>query len=248
MGAAMIRSTLFNLSFYLWTTLMVLAFTPGLLMPYQVIVWGQRQWALGVNWLLAKIVNIKIEIRGQSRLPQKAPYIVAAKHQSAWDTIIWHAIIKDPAIILKEELLFIPIYGLMCKKSRMIPVNRKGGAKSLKAMAKKAKDAIEAERPIIIFPQGTRTAFGAGGDDLPYQPGTSALYRTLGVPVVPVSLNSGYFWPRRAFVRKPGKIILEYLTPIEPGMKRIDFEAQLKIQIESATKTIEAETLQNIQS
>lgn len=219
---------------------MVLSFSPALLLPYRVTVWGQRQWAHGVNFLMGLMTEIQIEFRGLENKPKGAA-IIAAKHQSAWDTLIWHVILDDPAMILKSELLLIPIYGWLCRKSRMIAVNRKGGPKALRAMLNDAKTAVEMDRPVVIFPQGTRVSPGTLIKDAPYQPGVSALYRSLDVPVVPVALNSGHFWPRRQFARRPGTIVLEFLQPIQPGLTRRDFDAVLQTRIENATIALESE-------
>lgn len=236
----MLRSLLFNLAFYIWTVAMVLLFLPALILPYQVTVWGQRQWARGVNLLMRWIAGIDVEIRGREHLPAGG-CIVAAKHQSAWDTLIWHAALDDPAIVLKQELLWIPIYGLMCLKTRMIAVNRSKGAAALKSMVQQARRVIADRRPIVIFPQGTRTAPGATVEDVPYQPGVSALYRALDVPVVPVALNSGLFWPRRSFRRWRGTIVMEFLPPIESGLNRRAFQSSLEQRIEEATARLERE-------
>ncbi|MBT3332836.1 MAG: 1-acyl-sn-glycerol-3-phosphate acyltransferase [Rhodospirillaceae bacterium] len=234
------RSNIFNLLFYAWSVAMVVAFSPALLLPFPVIVWGQRQWARGVNFFMRWSAGIKVEYRGLEYRP-KGGAIVAAKHQSAWDTLIWHVILDDPAMVMKKELLSIPIYGWMCRKTRMIAVDRKAGTKALRAMLADAKTAADLGRAIVIFPQGTRTAPGAGADDVPYQPGVSALYRGLDVPVVPVALNSGLFWPRRQFLRNPGTIVLQFLEPIPPGLPRKEFDALLRDRIDSATTALELE-------
>lgn len=235
----MLRSLAFNLAFYVWSVSLVVLFTPSLLLPYRVPVWGQRQWTRGVNWLMRRLAGINVEIRGREHLPAGG-CIVAAKHQSAWDTLIWHQILDDPAIVMKRELLFIPIYGLLCLKTRMLAVDRRGGTAALKHLIAQARQAVADGRPIVIFPQGTRTAPGRPVDQAPYQPGVSALYRALDVPAVPVALNSGLFWPRRSFRRRPGTIVLEFLPPIAPGLTRRDFEAELRARIEPATTRLEA--------
>lgn len=236
----MLRATLFNAAFYVWTVAMVIVFIPALVLPYRVTVFGQRQWARGVNWLMRVLVGIEVEVRGREHLPAGG-CIVAAKHQSAWDTLIWHAILDDPAMVLKKELLFIPIYGLMCLKTRMIAIDRKGQTRALKSMIRQARRAIADARPIVIFPQGTRTAPGATIAEKPYQPGVSALYRNVEAATVPVALNSGLFWPRRSFKRWPGTIVLEFLEAIEPGLPRKEFEKVLAEKIETATLKLEQE-------
>ena len=235
-----VRALAFNAAFFVWSATLVLYYTPSLFMPRRILVGGQRRWTNHVNALLRTIAGIRIEIRGRERLPA-GPFIAAAKHQSAWDTLIWHTELDDPAIVLKKELLSIPIYGQMCRKSRMIAVDRAGGPSALKAMVADARTEIAAGRPIVIFPQGTRTAPGAPVEAAPYQPGVAALYRALGIPVVPVSLNSGLFWARRSFLKQPGTIVLEYQEPIPPGLDRRGFMAMLTERIEGGTARLEAE-------
>lgn len=236
-----LRSTLFNAAFYLWSAGMIILFAPALLLPWQVTVWGQRRWARGVNRLMRWLAGIDVEIRGREHLPAGG-CIVASKHQSAWDTLIWHDVLDDPAVVMKRELLLIPVYGWMCLKTRMIPVDRKAGTKALRQMAADAEKAVAAGRPIVIFPQGTRTRVGTGADDVPYQVGVSALYRAAQVPVVPVALNSGMFWPRRRFLRRRGTIVLEFLEPIPPGLPRKEFQRLLPERIETATRRLEQES------
>ena len=236
----LLRSIGFNLAFYLWTTIMVLAYVPGLWMSHRVTVSGQRRWAGHVVWLMRVLAGIEIDIRGAERRPPGG-HLIAAKHQSARDTLIWHLIVDDPAVVMKRELLAIPIYGAYCRKSRMIPVDRQGGPTALRAMIEAGRAAIREGRPIIIFPQGTRAAPDLGTDIVPYQPGIAALYRGLDVAVVPVALNSGLYWPRRSFFRYPGRIVLEYLAPIAPGLDRRAFMAALEDAIETATVRLVAE-------
>lgn len=232
------RSLLFNLAFFGWTALALAVSTPLLALPPLATVRAQTLWARGVLALMRWIVGIRVEIRGA---PPAAGALIAAKHQSAWDTLIWHLIVDDPAVVMKRELLAIPIYGAYCRKSRMIPVDRQGGATALRAMIEAGRAAIREGRPIIIFPQGTRAAPDLGTDVVPYQAGVAALYRGLDVAVVPVALNSGLYWPRRSFFRYPGRIVLEYLAPIAPGLDRRAFMAALEDAIETATVRLVAE-------
>jgi 1-acyl-sn-glycerol-3-phosphate acyltransferase len=234
------RSLVFNLAFYLWSLAIVLAYVPGLWLPHGVVVGGQRRWAGGVVRLMRWLAGIRHEVRGAGRLPAGG-VILAAKHQSAWDTLIWHLIADDPAIVMKAELLKIPIYGGYCRKSRMIAIDRQGGSKAMREMVSQARAAIAEDRPIVVFPQGTRTRPGAPTTEAPYLPGIAALYRGVEASVVPVALNSGLFWPRRSFLRRPGTIVLEYLEPIPPGRNRKRLMAELEERIESATARLEAE-------
>ena len=231
------RAIAFQLAFWIWSALINLAWLPSLLMSPLATVRGQTIWAKGVMMLLGVLVGIRYEIRGRNNIPA-GPVLIAAKHQSAWDTMIFHIIANDPAVVMKAELLKIPIYGWYCRHSRMIPIDRDTGSKAIRAMVDAAKAAAAEARPIIIFPQGTRVAPGV---EAPYLPGIAALYRQLSIPVVPVALNSGVFWSRQSIRRKPGTIVLEYLPVIEPGLNRKDFMAQLEAAIEPASTRL-AET------
>jgi 1-acyl-sn-glycerol-3-phosphate acyltransferase len=226
-----IRSLLFNVAFYVWTSFMFLLSLPALLLPVGAV-WGLgRVWVCGTVLLLRIIVGLSHELRGLAhRLPGAALY--AVKHQSAWDTLIFALLLDQPAIVLKKELLNLPLFGWYMRKCRMIPVDRKGRATALKRMAAAARDRAAAGRPILIFPEGTRVA---PGHRRPYQPGAAALYGALDLPVVPVALNSGLFWGRRSFHKLPGRIVVEFLPPIAPGLDRRIFMAELEAAIETAS-------------
>ncbi len=229
-----LRSLVFVALFVGWTLVMCLAWLPALAGPRIWTPRGQTVWARGVLWLLRTVAGIDYEIRGRENLPEGA-CVIAAKHQSAWDTIVWHIFVDDPAIVMKKELLLIPLYGWYSKKARMIPVDRKAGAAALKAMLRAAEAAASLGRPLIIFPEGTRSA---PGKRIPYQPGAAALYRHLGLPVVPVAVNSGLRWPKTSYLKTPGTIVLEYLPPIAPGLDKRAFMAELENRIETASERL----------
>jgi 1-acyl-sn-glycerol-3-phosphate acyltransferase len=233
-----LRSLAANAAFFVWGVAINLAWLPSLALPRMATVRGQTIWAKGVLWLARVTAGIRVEIRGAENLPN-GPVLIACKHQSLWDTLIWHVIVRDPAIVMKAELLNIPVYGWYCRKSKMIAIERNAGPSALRKMVGAARAASHTGRPVIIFPQGTRVAPGAGA---PYLPGTAALYRALGAPCIPVALNSGLFWPRRGFVRRPGTIVLEYLPPIPPGLRRREFMALLEERIETASTALIAPT------
>jgi 1-acyl-sn-glycerol-3-phosphate acyltransferase len=159
------------------------------------------------------------------------------KHQSAWDTLAVPVIFRDPVIVIKRELGWIPIYGWFARKAGMIPIDRGGGAQALKRMLAAAERAASQGRPILIFPEGTRTAVG---ERRPYHPGVAALYRQLGLPLVPVALDSGLFWGRREFLKRPGRITVEILPPIPPGRDRRAVIGELEQAIEGATARLVA--------
>lgn len=230
----MIRSLLFAAVFYVNTALFLLLGSWLLLAPRSWAMAGLRLHAIVSVWLLRVIAGTRLEVRGLEKLP-KAPYLVVAKHQSAWDTFGLIPIFRDPAIVLKEELKWIPFYGWFCVKFAHILVSRERAAVALKRMIADARDRAAAGREIIIFPEGTRRPPGAPPD---YKPGYVALYEGLALPCVPLALSSGLFWPRRQLVRYPGTIVVEILDPIPPGLPRAEFRALAEERIESACRRL----------
>lgn len=224
------RSLLFNLGFYGLTTILCFLALPALALPRGVLVWLGRVWAWGIAFMLRTCCGIDYEVRGLDP-PGPGGRVYAFKHQSAWDTVMLPLLVRDPMIVMKRELLAIPIFGWYMLKTRQVAIDRQGGAKALKRMLRAAEAGVAAGRPLVIFPEGTRTA---PGERRPYQPGVAACYGQLDLPVVPVALNSGLFWGRKSFVKKPGHIVVEFLPAIAPGLDRAAFTAELKHRIEAA--------------
>lgn len=235
-----LRSLAFNVWFFgLTATALILSF-PVLLAPREAAIGLGRLWARLVIGGLRVLCDTKFELRGRVDL-LRAPALVAIKHQSAWDTIFFYLACPDPAYVMKIELMRIPIYGWLASKQGMIPVDRKGGGKALKRMMAESEAALAGGRQILIFPQGTRVAPGEPASAHPYHPGIAGLYAKLGARCVPVALNSGLFWGKRDFVKRPGTIVVEILEPIEPGLARGAFMRELEARIEAATAKLEAE-------
>lgn len=226
-----LRSLIFAAAFYATTALFLILGMWLLLAPRTWAMTGLKLHGSTCVWLLKAICGTGLEVRGQNMLPKSACLIVA-KHQSAWDTFALIPLLRDPAIILKDELKWIPVYGWFCIKFAHILVKRDKAASALKAMIRDARQRATGGREIVIFPEGTRTAPGAVPD---YKSGYVALYEGLGVPAVPVALNSGLYWPRRSFLRYPGTIIVEFLDPLPPGMPRAEFRARMEGAIEEAS-------------
>ena len=155
-------------------------------------------------------------------------------------------LLGDPAVVIKRELQYVPFYGWYAARAGSIFIDRKGGGAALRRLLTSATAAIAMSRPVVIFPQGTRTAPGQPVGDAPYQPGVAALYRELGVPLVPAAVNSGLYWGRRAFVKRPGRIVLQFLEPIPPGLPRREVMATLETRIEAAAAALEKEGRSNI--
>ena len=237
----MVRSIVFNLIFYVFTALFGIFSSPLLFAPRRLAMVALRTHARVSVYLQKLIVGNTVEIRGREKIPEGG-VLVAVKHQSAWDTFALVTLFDDPAMVMKAELKLIPFYGWFAAKFDMIFVERASGPSALRKMIKDAQNRIEQGREIFIFPEGTRRAPGAPPD---YKPGILMLYDRLNVPCVPIALNSGLFWPRRQFMRYPGKIIVEVLDPIEAGLPRAEFKARLVHDIESATARLLAESIAN---
>jgi len=225
-----LRSALFLLWFVLITTLLSLVFLPVLALPRGATVWLARLWSRVTFWGLKVFGGIGFEVRG---VPPKGAVLVASKHMSMWDTLALYLVLDAPAIVLKRELLRIPFYGWFLWKATAIPIDRSAGASALRKMSSAARDVLNQGRPILIFPEGTRKKPGAAPD---YKPGVAGLYMLLGVDCVPVALNSGVYWT--GFLKRPGTIVLEFLEPIAPGLKRDAFMGLLETRIETATNRL----------
>jgi 1-acyl-sn-glycerol-3-phosphate acyltransferase len=232
-----VRAFLFNVLFYVTTVLFLGFGSPLLFGPRSWAMWALALHARTELWLLKTIVGTKLEVRGRENLP-KGACLVASKHQSAWETFALIPLFRDPAYLMKRELFYIPFHGWFSYKFKMIPVDRDKGPAALRRMLAEAKTRAAAGREIIIFPEGTRRAPGAPPD---YKTGVFLLYETLGIPCVPVALNSGLFWPRRSLKRYPGTIIVEFLDPIPPGLSKQEFLPRLQETMETASNRLIAE-------
>ena len=233
----LVRSVAFNVLFYLNTLVYLIAALPTFFMPYRAIIAVAKSWGRTNLVLLRVVAGIDCEVRGREKIP-KGPIIVAAKHQSAWETFALLPLIDNPVFILKRELQWIPIFGWLTIKGRMVPVDRGGGSPALAAMIERARIELADNRQLIIFPEGTRRPAGA---EPRYKVGVAHLYAAEGVPCVPIALNSGLFWPRRSLMRFPGTVVAEILDPIPPGLGKEAFFERLRNDIESATVRLIAE-------
>lgn len=226
-----LRSLGFNVGWYVGTVVLALLGTPVLLLPRRAVVAWAKFWIGFVLGWLAVTCRLRHRLTGLENLPP-SPVIIACKHQSSWETLAFTALFPDIAIVLKRELLFIPIVGWAMARAGNIAVARGDGASALRGLLRQGRAAVASGRSIVIFPEGTRVAVGA---ERPYQAGVAALYRQLRIPVVPVALNSGLFWGRRQWVKRPGLITVQVLPAIAPGLDREAFMTTLRERIESAT-------------
>jgi 1-acyl-sn-glycerol-3-phosphate acyltransferase len=225
-----LRSALFLLWFAVVSVVMNVMALPVLLLPARAAMAVAALWGRAVLFGLKHIAGIRLEIRGRLEQPQ---VLIASKHFSMWETIAFLAIFPRPAIVMKQSLLRIPLYGWYCRKMGMIAIDRSAGASAIRGMATQAKRALNHDRPIVIFPEGTRKTPGAAPD---YKPGVAALYAQLKVPCVPIAHNSGLFWD--GFFKRPGTIIVQLLDTIPPGLRRQEFMAALETRIEEGTRRL----------
>ncbi|NEU10796.1 1-acyl-sn-glycerol-3-phosphate acyltransferase [Methylobacterium sp. BTF04] len=228
-----VRSIAFNIAFYCVTTLIAVGGLPTLVSRRGVIRLAQM-WGRITLWLLRVIGGITVEFRGLETIPPGA-VLVAAKHQSALETLALVTVFPDFAYILKRELLWIPLIGWYLSRSGMVAIDRAKGARAMGAMNEAAAEAIRNGRQLIIFPEGTRRAPGAKPA---YKLGITHLYAALGVPCVPVALDTGLHWPRRSLVRRPGTTIIEFLPSIPHGLDRTRFLDVVQDRIETASNLL----------
>jgi 1-acyl-sn-glycerol-3-phosphate acyltransferase len=193
-----------------------------------------QAWARSSLWLLRVVAGTGVEYRGLERIPTGG-FVVAAKHQSLWETFALLPMFDDPTFILKRELRWIPLFGWYTQKADCIAVDRKAGSQALVEMTAKAREEVQDGRQILIFPEGTRRPAGAPPA---YKFGVSHLYKNLGVPCLPLALNSGLYWPRREFIRRPGTIVVEILDPIPAGLERTTMFRLLQERIETASNRL----------
>ena len=230
-----LRSFVFNVLFFVWTGISSLLAAIGTLVRGQIgTQYAAWIWGYGTKYLLSWIVGLTCEFQGKENLP-KTPFIMACKHQSAWETAMIQLMAFNVAVILKKELFLVPLFGQVLWASGAIGLNRRKGRGLIEQLVTGARKQRDRGRSIFIFPEGTRSAPGKPGK---YKMGVAALYKNLELPVVPVALNSGYFWPRRGFIKYPGHIVVKILKPIQPGLSDSQLLETLEHTIENHCKKL----------
>jgi 1-acyl-sn-glycerol-3-phosphate acyltransferase len=232
-----IRSLLFMLWLYGSMAFFGILCSPLLLFPVPAAMAVIRWWARAVLWGARWIVGIRVEFRGLAHRPE-GPALIAGKHLSMLDTIAPFVVLKQPAYVLKKELIYLPFLGWFAWRTKMVAIRRADAAKALKLMVAACRARLSEGRQILIFPEGTRSDVG---DDPDYKPGVAALYRDLDVPCHLLATNSGQFWPGHGIDRKPGTVVFEFLPPLPAGMKRGELMTQMKDQLEAASNRLIAE-------
>lgn len=234
-----LRSLAFNVFFYAHTIFWLFALLPTEILPKAAFWWGVHHWARINRWALSAIGGVKVELRGLENLP-KTGCLLAAKHQSTFETVSLLDLFGRPSFVMKKELRRIPLFGWYTIKGEQISVDRTAGRSALSDMTERARIEAAKGRSILIFPEGTRRPAGAAPH---YKHGIAHLYEKLGVPLVPVALNSGLFWGRHDFFRHPGTLVVEFLPPIPPGRDPEEVFAELQTAIETASDRLIAEAL-----
>lgn len=227
------RSLIFAAWLYGSMAVIALGLMPIAFFSQRVAMLAARLWSNGAVWGLAAICGLKVEVRGRENIPQGRA-LVASKHLSMLDTLLPFAMLRDPAMVLKKELLSLPVFGWYCSRAGMIAVDRSAQASALRRMLRDARAQSAKGRPVFIYPEGTRQPVGAPPN---YKPGVAALYRDLSLPCTPVALNTGLFWPE-GIKRRPGVTVMQFLPPIPAGLSREAFMARLEEAIESASNAL----------
>ncbi|TPW27299.1 lysophospholipid acyltransferase family protein [Pararhizobium mangrovi] len=237
-----LRSLAFNAAFYANLVLRMLVFSPVFFALPRERAWRvPKNWVRASHWLQAKIARTTFEIEGLENIPEGG-YILAPKHQSFWDTYALLPWLDDPVYILKRELMWIPLFGWYIAKMRMIPVDRGARGRVMARVLDRAKEEMRKGRQLIIYPEGTRRPPGAEPE---YKFGVARIYADLDVPVVPVAMHPGLFWPRRQFLRQPGHFKVRILPPIPPGLGREAFHTRLVEETEAASDALLIETVRD---
>jgi 1-acyl-sn-glycerol-3-phosphate acyltransferase len=219
-----LRSLLYLMLANLLTAAMMIGAVPVAVASRPAFARYARAWAWLLEWLARAIVGVRAVEEGG--LPA-GPVLIAAKHESAFETVALMARIDDPVIVLKREIADVPLFGRLTRRHGVIPVDREASAGALRAMLRAADAAKAQHRPVLIFPEGTRVPHGEAP---PLEAGFAGLYARLGYPVVPVATDAGLFWTK-GIVKRPGRIRLRFGDPIPPGLPRREIEARVHAAI-----------------
>jgi 1-acyl-sn-glycerol-3-phosphate acyltransferase len=238
MKRAWIRSSLFNIAFIIVTGVLCVVYIPLLLLPRKWFTGAVRFWIYSITVLEVGILNLTYEVQGKEHLPKDGPFLVAAKHQSPYETFKIRILINDPAIVLKKELLRIPLWGSYLKKSDVIAIDRSTPERALKSLEEGALRIKEQGRPIVIFPQGTRVRPEETPAQKPYKAGIARVQEATNLPIIPLALNSGMFWPRSGWLKSAGKVTFRFLEPIAPGKERRELMRELEEKIEGESSAL----------
>ena len=232
----LLRSLIFNLFLYMGIVVVFLIALPALLLPPKVTLLFGKFLGHYVVFIVRILLNTKVEFRGIENIPKNEKYFLASAHQSMFETFALQGVLDYPVFIVKKELLNIPLFGTYLKKIKSIEITRDTITKDNLNFFDKVASIIKNEnRPLIIFPQGTRLKVH---EKIPFKKGAGRIYEALNIACVPIALNSGKVWPKVGMIKYPGKITVSFLKPIEPGLNRDEFIRNLEMKIYDEIKNI----------
>lgn len=241
-----LRSMIFNLLFYFVTGISCVVLLPTLILPRRYFLAVVHYFVYTTEFLEKYILGLSFEIRGLDNLPVTGSYLIAAKHQSAYETTKLHILFDDPAIVLKKELLRIPLWGWYLAKSDVIAIDRSSPKAAVKSIQDGAKRMAAQGRPIVIFPQGTRVLVNTTVEQRPYKIGVVRIQEATGLPIIPMAMNTGVFWPRNSMIKKPGRVIFEFLPAIPPGGNPAETLERIQREVEQSSFILAAEGIKSI--
>ena len=233
---SLLRSLLFNLFLYTGIVVVFLIALPALFLPQKITLIFGKFLGHYVVFIVRIFLNTKVEFKGTENIPKNEKYFVASAHQSMFETFALQSVLDYPVFILKKELLKIPLFGQYLKKIKSIEIIRDTTTKeNLNFFDKVAKIVKNENRPLLIFPQGTRVKVE---DRVPFKKGVGRIYEALNISCVPIALNSGKVWPKNGIIKYPGKITVSFLEPIKPGLNKEEFIKNLEMKIYDEIKNI----------
>jgi 1-acyl-sn-glycerol-3-phosphate acyltransferase len=225
----LLRSWIYLFAFVAWTTGTAVTALP-LLLTRRSTMAAIRTWVRGIRFLARTICGITFRVEGRENIPA-GPCIIAAQHQSSFETYEMFLEFDTPVYVLKRELIYIPLIGWYMQRAGLVHIDRGAGASAMRKMLREAQDELAAGNQVILFPEGTRVK---PGQSVPYKPGVAALYAHCDVPVIPMALNTGYTWGKTRILKRPGEIVFRYLPALPKGLSRDTMLAELRARIEAA--------------
>ena len=217
----MIRNIIFSIFFFTGIIIISLIFLPGFFLPQRVVMFGGKLMGFWTSFCLKIFLSTKIIIKGYENIIENKKFFIAASHQSMFETFYLQTIFNSPVFILKRELLLIPIFGWYLKKIGSISIKRNTITKdNLNFFDDVAQTIQSSNRPLIIFPQGTRVL---PNERPPFKKGAARIYESLKIICQPIAINSGYVWPKKGLKNSHKTITISILKPIEAGIEKEEF-------------------------
>ncbi len=234
------RTIIFNAIYAIFSIIFLVSAIWILLAPISLINKYFKFYFNTVFWLADKILGLKVEVQGEHRLRKMEEeygcFMVISNHQSALETFYYPKLFKEyPVFVHKKELLYIPFWGWYMAKMQMISIDRSSGKKAIDKMVEKARRTCKQRRPIIIFPEGTRTS---SNEHNKYKSGFYSVYKELNLPILPMAINTGEFWNKKDFVKKSGAVMIQVLPPIEPGLPKKELMKLVEDKIRHACEKL----------